>query len=502
MEGLSRLKEFSAHGPDEIPTKLLKDYAIYLAEPLTIIFNKSLASGTIPNVWKSANMTPIYKKGKKCDPANYRTISLTSVPCKLLEGIIKKKIVSLLDRNNLINATQHGFSAHRSTTTNLIDFFENVTKDIDEGIPVDLLYLDFSKAFDKVPHQRLLAKLRAHGIHGHTLDWITNWLSQRKQRTVLNGKASTWEEVLSGVPQGSVLGPLLFLIYINDLDDWATPVNHTSKFADDTKIGHGVTSETDRQEFQTIIDQLHNWAEVWGMEYNVNKCHIIHVGRNNARYNYSMNGINIPTADREKDVGVTITENLKPATHCEIIANKAMSVLYQISRSFHFRDKVTFVKLYKTYVRCILDYASPSWSPWLRTDIKTIEKVQKRMVNMIPGLSGETYQDKLAELGLQSLEDRRKRADMIAVYKILSGHDKIDRHKLFNCYGTQSRTTRLSQYPDNIQPTHSNTDIRRNFFTQRIINDWNSLPQDIKESTTTNNFKKKYDDLTRIYSYH
>ena len=120
---------------------------------------------------------------------------------------------------------------------------------------------------------------------------------------------------------------------------------------------------------------------------------------------------------------------------------------------------------------------------------------------MIPGLSGETYQDKLAELGLQSLEDRRKRADMIAVYKILSGQDKVDRHKLFNCYGAQSRVTRLSQYPDNIQPTHSNTDIRRNFFTQRIINDWNSLPQDIKESTTTNNFKKKYDDLTRIYSY-
>ena len=493
MEGLSRLKEFSAHGPDSIPSKLLKDYATYLAEPLRIIFNKSLSTGEIPAAWKLANVTPIYKKGKKCEPANYRPISLTSVPCKLLEGIIKKKIVEHLDINNLINNTQHGFTSNKSTTTNLIEFFNRITKDTDDGAPVDLLYLDFSKAFDKVPHRRLIAKLQAHGIEGNILKWIENWLHDRKQRTVLNGKSSTWAEVLSGVPQGSVLGPLLFLIFINDLDDWAAPVHHVSKFADDTKVGHRVTSITDQEEFQSIINKLADWASVWGMEYNVDKCHILHIGRTNSKYTYKMNDTVIPMTNQEKDIGVIISDSLMPSKHCEAIASKAMTVLYQITRSFHYRDKHTFVQLYKTYVCCILDYASPSWSPWLRSDIDTIEKVQKRMVGMVPGLRGNSYEEKLAELGIQSLEARRQRADMIQTFKLINGFDKVDITNLFEMYTENARVTRLSTNPLNIIPPRANTDIRRKFFTHRIINAWNGLPADVKESPSVTTFKRNYD---------
>ena len=417
------------------------------------------------------------------------------MPCKLLEGIIKKKIIDHLDTNNLISNTQHGFTSNKSTTTNLIEFFNKITQDTDQGIPVDLLYLDFSKAFDKVPHTRLILKLQAHGIQGKLLDWIRNWLRQRKQRTVLNGHSSTWDEVLSGVPQGSVLGPLLFLIFINDLDEWAVPAHHISKFADDTKVGHRVDSVQDKVAFQTAIDNLANWATVWGMQYNVDKCHVLHIGRNNNKYDYKMYNKHIPKANQEKDVGVFISDNLKPSKHCEVVASKALGVLYQITRSFHYRDKATFVKLYKTYVRCILDYASPSWSPWLRSDIDTLEKVQKRMVSMVPGLRGTTYEEKLSELGLQSLEDRRLRADMIQTFKLIKGHDKADLNSLFKFYDGHERVTRLSNYHLNIVPARSNSDTRRYFFTNRVATKWNELPTDIKDSPSVNSFKLKYDKI-------
>ena len=160
---------------------------------------------------------------------------------------------------------------------------------------------------------------------------------------MLNGHSSTWDEVLSGVPQGSILGPLLFLIFINDLDEWAVPAHHISKFADDTKVGHRVDSEQDKEAFQTTIDNLANWATVWGMQYNVDKCHVLHIGRNNNKYDYKMYNKHIPKANQEKDVDVFISDNLKPSKHCEVVASKALGVLYQITRSFHYRDKATFV---------------------------------------------------------------------------------------------------------------------------------------------------------------
>ena len=423
---------------------------------------------------------------------------LTSVPCKILETIIKKKIVDHLDTNGLIYATQHGFTSHKSTLTNLLEFFNGVTLDLDEGSPVDLLYLDFSKAFDKVPHGRLIEKLRAQGIGGRVLEWIKQWLANRLQRTVLNGRASTWIEILSGVPQGSVLGPLLFLIFIDDLDDAAAGVNHLSKFADDTKLGHRIRDAKDGEAFQDIIDQLAEWSTDWGMAYNVSKCHIVHLGRNNPHLAYSMFGVQIPTSTEEKDVGVLISDTMRPSRHCAEISRKAMAVLYQISKSFHYRDRHVFVRLYKTYdVRCLVEYASPSWSPWTAADIAMVEKVQKRFVSLIPGLTGN-YEEKLQQLGLQTLESRRHRSDMVATFKIIKGIDHVDSNKWFNTYGNSARITRMASYPDNIIAKHSNTDTRRYFFTNRVVNMWNNLPSELKDRRTVHSFKKGYDDLYGI----
>ena len=188
----------------------------------------------MPLDWRTANVTPIYKKGSRQVPGNYRPISLTSQVGKLLESIIKDAVVQHLKTNKLINESQHGFTARKSCLTNLLMFLEVLTDYVDQGFPVDVIYLDFQKAFDEVPHIRLIKKVRAHGISGKVVEWIEAWLHEREQRVVLNGSASGWSSVKSGVPQGSILGPLLFVILINDIDEGI--ISRVYKFADDTKV--------------------------------------------------------------------------------------------------------------------------------------------------------------------------------------------------------------------------------------------------------------------------
>ncbi len=212
---ISKLKTSSSKGPDNISTRFLKDFGDILSKPLANIFNKSMTTGQVPGDWKLANVTLIFKKGSKSNPENYRTVSLTLVPCKLMESIIRDNIVNHLLLNQLIKSSQHGFMKNKSCTTNLLEFLEKVTKMVDNGDPVDIIYLDFSKASEKVPKFRLLAKMKAHGIQGDVLRWISECLSGRRQRIVLNEGFSDRAEVISGVPQGSVLGPLAFIIFIN-----------------------------------------------------------------------------------------------------------------------------------------------------------------------------------------------------------------------------------------------------------------------------------------------
>jgi len=361
---IQNMKTSSSCGPDGISSKFLQTFQDQLSQPLSIIFNLSMSTGSVPMEWKQAHVTPIFKKGKKCEPSNYRPISLTSIPCRLMESIIKDHVMDHLLDNELIKKSQHGFIKNRSCTTNLLEFLEAVLSEIDEGNPVDVIYLDFSKAFDKVPKARLLEKIRARHIQGNIIKWISCWLTNRKQRVVLNGNFSEWQDVISGVPQGSVFGPLAFLIYIDDLDLETNDIRIMNKFADDTKLGHTVVSDNDRIVLQNCINRLLEWAVKWGMAFNIGKCKVLHAGYNNPGFQYNMNGTVLSEAEEEKDLGIRITKSLKPSMHCREAAAKANGVLKQILNAFHYRDRRTFLGLYKQHVGPHLEFASCAWSPW------------------------------------------------------------------------------------------------------------------------------------------
>jgi hypothetical protein len=310
---IRKLRADGAAGPDGLGPLVLKKLADELAAPLAIVMRASLQEGSVPTRGLAHSVMPIYKKGPKSEPGNYRPVSLTSVTCRLMEGILKDQIVKHLERQGLIRAMQHGFMRGRSCTTNLLSFFEKITSELDSGKVIDVIYLDFAKAFDTVPHKRLKKKLKAHGIGGNVLKWITAWLSGRKQRVVLNGKESSWEEVLSGVPQGSVLGPLLFTIFINDLDLAVSDLELLLKFADDTKMSRVIDSDADRAGLQDALNKQMDWSNMWGMKFTVSKCKVMHMGRGNAKSDYEMAGTVLEKSREEKDLGVIVQDTVKQA---------------------------------------------------------------------------------------------------------------------------------------------------------------------------------------------
>ena len=484
-EKIRKLCPTSAPGPDGIGAGLLQELESQVVPAMEILFRKLLDEQVTPLDWKLANVSPIFKKGAKSDPANYRPVSLTSVCCKIFESLIRDHIVKHLEENNLLADSQHGFVNSRSCATNLIEFFDAVSEAVDSGEGMDIIFLDFAKAFDKVPINRLLAKLKAHGVTGKVWSWIKSWLTGRRQRVVLNGAKSTWEEVLSGVPQGSVLGPILFTIFINDIDGAATMADILRKFADDTKLGKVIRSQEDVDALQEMLVSLEQWAAQWGMAFNVKKCKVMHIGRNNLRSEYVMGGQVLEETGEERDIGVTVSANLKPAAQCMKAAGTASVVLGQIARAFSYRDKNTFLRLYKQYVRPHLEFASQAWSPWLQKDIEVLEKVQQRAVRMIGGLSGATYEERLAELGLQSLEARRCEADMMMVYKVLTGKVRIDSEKWFELAAPAAqRSTRAAADPLRLRKPRARLDVREHFFTVRVVDRWNELPLEIRAAKT------------------
>ena len=381
---IKAMKDNKSPGVDGIPPKLLMETVEQISIPLAIVFNMSLKEGVVPFEWKEANIIPLFKKGSRNKSENYRPVSLTSVICKLLERLIKDHMVDFLVKHKLLNSSQHGFFKARSCLTNMLCFLEEITKWIDVGSPLDIIYLDFQKAFDKVPHQRLLLKLKAHGIGDSITDWIEQWLTDRRQRVVVDGEVSNWKSVLSGVPQGSVLGPILFLIYINDLDDSIT--SNVLKFADDTKLFRKVNTDGDKQHLQNDLDRLVKWSEKWQMLLNFGKCKCLHTGHWNLIVNNKMGDTVLGSTVKEKDLGVTISADMKVTKQCGIAASKGSQILGLIRRNITYKGKKLIISLYKAIVRPHLEYCIQAWRPYRKKDIDTLERIQRRATKMIPEL--------------------------------------------------------------------------------------------------------------------
>ena len=484
---IKKMKDNKSPGVDGIPPKLLKEIVEQISTPLAKLFNLSLEEGIFPSEWKEANITPLFKKGSRNKPENYRPVSLTSVICKLLETLIRDHMVEFLVKHNLINTSQHGFLKARSCLTNLLCFFEEITKWVDNGSPVDVVYLDFQKAFDKVPHQRLILKLKAHGIGNDVIKWIEKWLTHRRQRVIVDGEISNWKSVLSGVPQGSVLGPILFLIYINDLEDDIS--SKVLKFADGTKVFRKVTNDTDKQSLQDDLDRLVKWSEKWQMLFNFGKCKCIHIGHGNMDEEYKMGDAVLGRTTQEKDLGVTFSADMKVSEQCGIAASKGNQILGLIRRTIMYKEKQLIVPLYKAIVRPHLEYCIQAWRPYRKKDIDKLERIQRRATKMIPELRDLSYESRLLQCGLTTLETRRLRGDQIEVFKIVNGYEDVDR----NMFVKLKEGSRTRGHKAALVKEQCRLDMRKYSFSQRVINEWNKLPNDCVNASSVNMFKNRID---------
>ena len=485
---LKELKPDKAAGSDGFLPKVLKAVAGGVVPHLCQIFNRSLTTAEVPQDFRSADVCPIPKKGLLTDTGNYRPISLTSVPGKVLESIIKDRVVNFLETNNLINTSQHGFRQGRSCVTNLLDFYHYVFGECDRSRAVDVVFLDFRKAFDKVPHKRLMRKVRALGIQGNVAAWIENWLAGRRQRVIVNGVPSDWTTVTSGVPQGSVLGPLLFVIYINDLDLGLS--SKVSKFADDTKLGINAANPESVRALQRDLAAIGEWSTVWQMPFNLDKCHVLHAGAANQEENYSLLGSAITSVDQETDLGVVITADLKSSAQCIAAEQKAQKILGYIKRVFRYRNKQTVLALYRALVRPLLEYGAQFWSPIRRVDVERLEKVQARATRLVPSIRHKGYQRRLADLGLFTLEQRRLRGLLIETFKILRGFSGLDPASVF-----ELSVNRTRNHGYKVVPPRFNTVLYRDFPTVRVCNLWNSLPEAVVNAPSVDAFKGRLDRI-------
>ena len=420
---LLKLKPNKSPGPDHIAPCILKSCAPELAPSLTYMVNKSFSVGLLPDEWKHADITPLYKKGSKSSRENYRPISLTSIACKIGEKIVFDRMIKFWREIDLINSNQFGFLRGRSTATQLLSTLNDWAKSRNLSIPTDVIFLDLAKAFDSVPHERLLLKLKSNGIDGSLLNWLRHFLVGRKQRVVVRGSCSDWSCVTSGTPQGTILGPLLFLLYINDITEC---ISSTVKlYADDTKIYREISDPiTDCRILQDDLNNLSEWARKWQLRFNADKCESMRIthSRDRSETNYFLEKP-LKDVDNFKDLGVTITRDLSWGNHISITVNKANKVLGSIKRSVGTANTNVFSMLYKSLVRPILEYAVPVWCPYLVKDIHALENVQRRAsrlaLNQCKGYM--SYEDRCKLLKWPTLSDRRIYLSLVECYKIVFG---------------------------------------------------------------------------------
>nr|WP_204107529.1 reverse transcriptase family protein [Streptococcus dysgalactiae] len=322
---LQKLNTQKSPGPDGLHPLILKELAHILTPPLTRLFNKSLEQGLLPRDWKLAYISPRYKGGPRKQAVSYRPISLTCITCKVMERLLVQRLQTHLEERSLLTPSQHGFRRHRSCLSNLLLARERWTDAKACGKEMDVIFIDFCKAFDKVPHSRLLTKLEAYGIGNQLLGWIADFLRGRKFSVRVTDCLSQWFDITSGVPQGSVLGPLLFLVYINDLPGQLT--SPCLFYADDLKIWRVIRSDADRDALQADLNRIMLWTTDWALPVNGDKCSYMHVGCQDQTNVYHLDGRSLRNSMSERDLGVRVASSLKTAEHTTHACASARRVL-------------------------------------------------------------------------------------------------------------------------------------------------------------------------------
>ena len=394
------------------------------------------------------------------------------------------------DQNKILTDNQHGFRKRRSCETQLIATVHEIVKGMADGTQVDVVLLDFSKAFDKVPHERLLRKLDFYGIRGTTLEWIGNFLKGRNQRVVLEGAHSEMAEVLSGVPQGTVLGPLLFLTYINDLPE---VIKHSSTklFADDSGVLKKIKNKKDQEKLQEDLRALEQWESDWLMEFNPSKCSVMNMReqkKDPLLFDYKLHGQVLEKTRTNKYLGVHLSNTMEWTTHIEHTAAKGHRTVGFLRRNFSSCSTEAKAATYTTMVRPILEYASVVWDPTLKKDIDQLEKVQrvaaryaKNNYRREPG----TVTSILSELAWQPLEERRMSARLQMLFKIHTGLVDLDNNAFYRQADSRTRGNRLFQ-----ERTESLPQLHSSFFP-RTLREWNKLPYQATSAPLLSTFRAR-----------
>ena len=369
---LLKLKVHKSKGPGGIHPRVLKELAPVICVPSAIIFKTIIRSGTIPDEWKLANVSAIHRNGHRQMAGNYRPVSLTWVVCKVLESIVRERAINHMKSNKLFSNKQFGLIGGRSTTLQLLRVIDEWTKILDNGGSIDVIYFDFMKAFDKVSHSRLILKLKSYGIGGVLLDWLKAFLTDRKQKAGVNDEYSVWTEVPSGVPQCSILGPVLFVVYINDLPDKVTRDSVLYMFADDTKLSRAILDISDAEILQQDIDNMDECSREWLMDFHPLKCKVLKMGKTIADLH---DIFNLYTFRQHQ---------------LEVVDQEAWSGGHSY----------TWMK--SLFCVCIkhLEYANSVWALMFKRQVEVIENVQRKANKLIPGFKDLAYEERIRNLKL------------------------------------------------------------------------------------------------------
>ena len=509
---LKRLDVHKAMGPDGIPNIVLKNCADEISQWLCTIFQQSLSTRTLPSDWRNANITPVFKKGDRHSAENYRPVSLTSVTCKLLEHIICSHMLKHFEKYSILTTLNHRFRSGYSTETQLLVTMHDLLQANDARVQVDIAILDFSKAFDTVPHDKLLHKLDAYGIKGSLHKWLSSFPQERHMNVVVEGEHSVSAPVESGVPQGTVLGPLMFLCHITDLPD--TVKSQVRLFADDCLLFRQIKSQTDHSILQNDLIELEKWAAKWGMRFNAKKCYILSIRQKSSRF-YQLDGEILQEVNSSPYLGITVSNDLQWKTHITSIMKKANSTLGFLRRNLKYCPEECKRLSYIALVRSTLEYGALVKDTYKLQDIQSIEKIQRQAARYIKNDYCSRFdgcvREMLRDLKLQPLQQRRLESRLVMMYKIVRGmvpainadevfipirkkrQIKLKSHQ--DCYSSNIISKYALKNSECYKVPASNTNQHKNSYFVKTTSDWNCLSETHIRAETINSFK------TAVHTY-